>query len=157
MGASPKLRGRRDKPQKGARAARSGSTLDHDGRSHLFVCNAGAPNQLFNNNADGNIHRHRGLGGVAVPEETLSWSCRATLMATDHGSGHLPPAPGKFSQRLVKVITSHLDGLDIRVIWVLLQTSMRCNPRFWCWAGSRGIELFLGDGHATSSRANTFA
>lgn len=41
---------------------------DHDGDLDLYVCNAGAPNQLFNNNADGTFKEIAVEAGAAVPE-----------------------------------------------------------------------------------------
>ena len=41
---------------------------DHDGDLDLFVCNAGAPNQLFNNNGDGAFTNIATVAGVACPD-----------------------------------------------------------------------------------------
>ncbi len=41
---------------------------DHDGDLDLFVCNVGAPNQLFNNNADGTFTDIATSAGIAMPE-----------------------------------------------------------------------------------------
>lgn len=41
---------------------------DHDGDLDLFICNEGAANQLFNNNADGTFTEIAEAAGLAMPE-----------------------------------------------------------------------------------------
>jgi len=132
---------------------------DHDGDLDLFVCNAGAPNQLFNNNADGTFTDIAASAGVAVPEGNsvmvlpgdLDGDRTMDLVILRSGA----PAKIFLNDLGGKYHEANLDGLDIRGdLGGVLQDFDGDGILDLLVLGGQPAELklFLGTGMATSSR-----
>jgi Flp pilus assembly protein TadD len=137
---------------------------DHDGDLDLFVCNAGAPNQLFNNNADGTFTDIAASAGVAVPEGNsvmvlpgdLDGDRTMDLVILRSGA----PAKIFLNDLGGKYHEANLDGLDIRGdLGGVLQDFDGDGILDLLVLGGQPAELklFLGDGHGHFKPSNTFA
>jgi hypothetical protein len=137
---------------------------DHDGDLDLFVCNAGAPNQLFNNNADGTFTDIAASAGVAVPEGNsvmvlpgdLDGDRTMDLVILRSGA----PAKIFLNDLGGKYHEANLDGLDIRGdLGGVLQDFNGDGILDLLVLGGQPAELklFLGDGHGHFKPSDTFA
>jgi Flp pilus assembly protein TadD len=137
---------------------------DHDGDLDLFVCNSGAPNQLFNNNADGTFTDIASSAGVAVPEGNsvmvlpgdLDGDRTMDLVILRSGA----PAKIFLNDLGGKYHEANLDGLDIRGdLGGVLQDFDGDGILDLLVLGGQPAELklFLGDGHGHFRPSDAFA
>jgi hypothetical protein len=137
---------------------------DHVGVLDLFVCNSDAPNQLFNNNADGTFTDIAASAGVAVPEGNsvmvlpgdLNGDRTTDLVILRSGAPakvFLNDLGGRFHE-------ASLGGLGIRgdLGGVLQDFDGDGNLDLLVLGGQPAeLKLFLGDGHGHFRPSDTFA
>lgn len=143
-----------DAPASGGRT-RSALWLDadHDGDLDLYICNAGAPNQLFNNNADGTFKDIAGEAGVALPEGDSVLALAADIDG-DRDTDLVVLRTGAPARILLNELTGKFRetavGADIHgeLGGVLQDFTGDGLPDLLVLGGSPAtLKLFVGDGH----------
>jgi Tfp pilus assembly protein PilF len=137
---------------------------DHDGDLDLFVCVAGGPNQLFNNNGDGGFTNIAVAAGVALPDGGAVMVLPGDLDGDRDMDLVLlrADAPAKvfLNDLLGKYREADLQGLDMRgdLGGALQDFNGDGTLDLLVLGGSPAeLKLFLGDGRGRFKPAEAFA